>query len=695
MISQQITPSYVPAARRLSHVRATGCALLLLAGAAAFAAEPPGPAAIDLGKGWLFHPAETLDQAAPDPASPDLDDSGWSKMDAGARWEDQGFPDLDGAGWYRKRVEVPAAWTGRSVWFYAGAFNDEGVVYCNGTLINTFGPEGDVRSAFTPVIADLGSAIRFGENNLIAVKVVDRGGSGGIWRLPCRITASLAGLPLEDLVFTYVDAQSGKLAVDWDLLPLGLSRPPLVLEADVTEKGKGTPVARGAAPASTESDVATLHLALPPGAASGTLRARLATEAGNSYAGLEVTRPLDNAPDWSWPGKYGGLKVLNNLVTELAAAKVEANADTPIHFLNPREGWVFIGATPLPASGGAIRGVLDGATNLVWRTNPETGAPEAMQSLAEGEHTLSVRTTAPVQVDVRAIPELDYCYYPATPQIRAFGDYDWGFVSKYVLSNVNTLITSGTPDPKIFEQWRREGRHWIANAGLPGLSDSEAPGAGTVYAAWAGNSGYTAPGYSGMIVDEFTWQSPAHYAAWTDAADRLQTDPAWAGRTFYAWCLDLFAHPPGAQFARHLRKHGGRFVWEKYEHECPTLSEAQRAIHRDITAPMRQWKSAMPGMEDRLTVCLGYLCAPPESLDLNPGWITTCLWTSNSRRSPMTPPSSGSAASWNTPRATRMRNTCASPTNCSGTMPLRASARPTRTTPISCPTWTTRTSPRG
>jgi hypothetical protein len=318
----------------------------------------------------------------------------------------------------------------------------------------------------------------------------------------------------------------------------------------------------------------------------------------------------------AWPGEYAALNVLNNVVTELLRV---ASVDTPggnYAFSNPRDGWVFFSVAG--KKDGIAATLDDRADPLVWRSNPETGALEAMQFLAEGKHRIRVSRADGARLDVRAVPEIAFCYYPATPHIGAYGVYDWAYVEHHVLPHVNVLITRDKVNPAEFDQWLREGRRWIANSGLPGLGSPKAPSADDVYAVWSSNPGAAQPGFAGMIVDEFFDTGADYYLAWSEALERLYADPGFARRTFYAWCGDLFRHEPSRAFSRLLLELNGRVSWEKYLHEAPTEAKARERIDRDLRREVAAWKSAMPGIERRLVMCLGYLSAPPETLNLNP-----------------------------------------------------------------------------
>ena len=570
---------------------------------------------IDVTQGWRFAPDAGGTGGAQGWSGPSFDDTRWATLEGGKRWEEQGFAQVDGAAWYRLRVDVPASWSGKPVWFAVGGINDAGAIYCNGERINTYGDHETRSVATVPIIAHLTDEISFGEPNCIAVEVFDWGASGGLWSLPCILTNDPAQLPAQQVLACYVEMDARKLLVDVDVTGLGDDRPDQEVNVEVrTPGGETLELMQVLGPEDTAAD--TFEFALPDPRPGGTYRVQ-ASVAG-PYGGLLAHLTARSEVVWPspprWPEQYGELTILNNFVTELKTIPRIRKADTECSFTNPREGWVFLAVT-----GGAPGATLDGGRELVWRRHPETGAHEAMLPLTAGKHRLHLTRAKGASLTVRAVPEIAFCYYPSGRHIAAYPPYDWAFVERHVLSDVNTLITGGNVPPEQFAQWRSEGRQWIANASLPGLSDAQPPDAGTVYDTWARNPGVTDLGYAGLIVDEFLWAGAGHYDAWTEALVRLHASPAFDGRTFYAWCTDIHQHAPSLQFAKQIMQLGYRFSWERYLPETVSPKEARSQFLREVTARFAQWKSAVPGVERRMVVCLGYLSAPPETLNLNPG----------------------------------------------------------------------------
>ncbi len=585
---------------------------LLLSGAVA------APAAdwIDLASDWLFRPDPQNVGLCEGWHTPPYADGEWATIQAGTRWEDQGFPDVDGTAWYRRFVDVPADWQDKNVWLVLGAVNDSCTVFCNGQRLGSYGDDKERSVHATPLIAELSASLRCGESNLIVIQCCDWGASGGLWRLPCALTADAARLPIESLVACSVEPEPGRIIVHADLAGLGNDRPDTSLHVAVTSRSNLAEPVQDVLPLAPGAMQASVPVAIPD-AAPGMLyrvHATVRDAQGEAFQGVEaiVDVAWPSAP--GWPGDYGTLEVRNNFVTELLDVQSHGGT-TNYAFANPRDGWVFFSL-----SSEGLRVFLDAAARpLVWRSNPATGADEAMTELSQGTHRIRVAGAAPARIEIRTMPEIACCYYPTSPHIAAFGPYGWDYMERHILPHVNTLITRSAVPAGEFEAWGNEGRQWVSNASLPGLSDPQAPEADAVYEVWANNPGVEAPGFGGLIVDEFLWAGAGHYGAWGDAVRRLHESPAFRGRTFYAWCGDLYGLPAPLEFSQLLAGLGHRFSWERYLPEPPNEDAARRLLFQELQHKFVQWQEAMPGIERHMVLCLGYLSAPPETLNLNPG----------------------------------------------------------------------------
>jgi fructan beta-fructosidase len=149
--------------------------------------QSKSPVTIDLSNNWRFSPDEDNIGILENWYSIHFDDSKWAVIDAGKSWEDQGYPDLDSFGWYRKFVEIPVELKGQDIWLKFGGVNDNCELFINGESVGLFG-KSNISVATKLSIMETTNYIKYGEANLIAVRVNDWGNSGGLWRLPVVIT---------------------------------------------------------------------------------------------------------------------------------------------------------------------------------------------------------------------------------------------------------------------------------------------------------------------------------------------------------------------------------------------------------------------------------------------------------------------------------------------------------------------------
>lgn len=126
---------------------------------------------------------------------PEYDDSSWRTINVPGDWESQGItqvnPNWDqaddlnqpytGYAWYRRTVNIPEDWEGKDIYIRLGRIDDKDWVYLNGKLIGqTLGTGAEWVSAVERKYELPEDAIRFGQPNLIAVRMLDMRGLGGI-----------------------------------------------------------------------------------------------------------------------------------------------------------------------------------------------------------------------------------------------------------------------------------------------------------------------------------------------------------------------------------------------------------------------------------------------------------------------------------------------------------------------------------
>jgi sialate O-acetylesterase len=117
---------------------------------------------------------------APDPGekagwmNPDMDEQGWKTMQLPQTWENAGLW-LDGVVWFRKNVTIPSAWVGKELILELGPIDDKDTTWVNGKEVGQTNSWDANREYRIP------SLLISSEKNVIAVRVFDSGGQGGIY----------------------------------------------------------------------------------------------------------------------------------------------------------------------------------------------------------------------------------------------------------------------------------------------------------------------------------------------------------------------------------------------------------------------------------------------------------------------------------------------------------------------------------
>ncbi|MBN1781413.1 glycoside hydrolase [bacterium] len=195
-----------------------------LAWSGIFAAE--NERKIDLRGSWHFITGDNMEFARKD-----WNDSDWEEIRVPGKWEDQGHRDYDGYAWYRKNITIPGSLKDDGIVLRLGKIDDVDMVYLNGMYLQGLGgfpPK--YNSAFNwdrqyLIPHDL---IDFDRNNVIAIRVYDEWGDGGLVSGPVgvyvqkiiRLDVDLAGtwafMPGDDPEYSepdYNDARWNKIRV--------------------------------------------------------------------------------------------------------------------------------------------------------------------------------------------------------------------------------------------------------------------------------------------------------------------------------------------------------------------------------------------------------------------------------------------------------------------------------------------------
>ncbi|MBN1268054.1 MAG: histidine phosphatase family protein [Kiritimatiellae bacterium] len=144
--------------------------------------------------GFLNLAGEWRIAAGDDPAwaGQEADESGFKSITVPGGWERSALPDYDGIAWYRLEFDLPPnqreMWGDAPLVLLMGAIDDADETFLNGAMIGASG-------RFSPEEVTAWDQMRMypievsalGQQNVLAVRVDDWGGGGGIWRGPVAI----------------------------------------------------------------------------------------------------------------------------------------------------------------------------------------------------------------------------------------------------------------------------------------------------------------------------------------------------------------------------------------------------------------------------------------------------------------------------------------------------------------------------
>ena len=147
---------------------------------------------------------EFADGACP---KPEFGDENWHTMSLPTGWEQTEMGLFDGVVWFRKWVEIPPAWQGADLVVELGPIDDMDVTWFNGERIGAFEKGGFWQA---PRLYQVPARLVQPGRNLVAVRVVDNQGGGGIYGRAEQLKVYPAGQPEAAL----------SLAGDWRYLPV-------------------------------------------------------------------------------------------------------------------------------------------------------------------------------------------------------------------------------------------------------------------------------------------------------------------------------------------------------------------------------------------------------------------------------------------------------------------------------------------
>ncbi|MCU0450460.1 MAG: sialate O-acetylesterase [Bernardetiaceae bacterium] len=149
---------------------------------------------------------QPLDEAAA--PRPDFDDSAWPTMQLPAFWEGAGLPNLDGVVWFRYKFELTAAEAQAGGELHLGPIDDRDVTYLNGQVV------GRTQAYTIPRVYALPAGTLRAGTNVLAVRVDDTGGSGGLYGQPNQLKLVLGNQTEKSLVGSWKCRVASTLATN-------------------------------------------------------------------------------------------------------------------------------------------------------------------------------------------------------------------------------------------------------------------------------------------------------------------------------------------------------------------------------------------------------------------------------------------------------------------------------------------------
>lgn len=119
----------------------------------------------------------------PEWSDPDFNDNKWNRVRAPNEWEDEGYEGYNGYAWYRTTFKFPTNRTAQNMSIALGKIDDADEIFVNGVRVGQTGQfPPDYVSAWNEsrVYVIPNGVLKPGERNVVAVRVYDGGGVGGI-----------------------------------------------------------------------------------------------------------------------------------------------------------------------------------------------------------------------------------------------------------------------------------------------------------------------------------------------------------------------------------------------------------------------------------------------------------------------------------------------------------------------------------
>jgi broad specificity phosphatase PhoE len=145
---------------------------------------PAMPGCLNLAGTWKIRAGDDLQWKRPE-----FDDADWAATRVPGGWEADALPGYDGMAWYRRDFAIDDqqrnAWTSNQLVLLMGGIDDADETFLNGERIGGAGDmEAGGKSAYRDVREYAVAPGQLHPHNVLAVRVSDWGGGGGIWCPP-------------------------------------------------------------------------------------------------------------------------------------------------------------------------------------------------------------------------------------------------------------------------------------------------------------------------------------------------------------------------------------------------------------------------------------------------------------------------------------------------------------------------------
>jgi sialate O-acetylesterase len=118
-----------------------------------------------------------------------IDDSKWKQMNLPGLWEQKGLDGLDGVVWFRKSIIVSAADAGKAATLELAMIDDNDITYVNAVKVGSTNSYNTKRKYTIPA-----GILKEGKN-IIAIRVEDTGGGGGVYGDPADMKITIDNNP--------------------------------------------------------------------------------------------------------------------------------------------------------------------------------------------------------------------------------------------------------------------------------------------------------------------------------------------------------------------------------------------------------------------------------------------------------------------------------------------------------------------